>query len=283
MKDIYFVYNPRSGSAIDLKELKVKCKAAELEIKKFVPLDSYIIRRLARPIANGDIIAVLGGDGTINSLTNMIAGTQAIMAPLCGGTFNHFVKDVGIPQDLSEALKRLKKAKVRKIDTVLVNETYFVNNSLLGLYPYSLQIRGQLEGKYGKWRSAIAGVAMSLIRFHTYHIDIDGKDYRTPFVFVGNNNFGLERLGMPGRTRLDGGVMCIYIAKAHTRVGVARLFVRALTGSLKDDQEFEALKIKDNITIRTNRHHLHVSHDGELSKMKTPITYTLKPKSLRIL
>ena len=283
MKDIYFVYNPRSGSAIELKDLRSKCKAADLEIKKFVPLDSYITRRLARPIANGDIIAVLGGDGTINSLANMMAGTQAIMAPLCGGTFNHFVRDAGIPLELDVALKRLKTAKVRKIDTVTVNDTYFVNNSLLGLYPYSLQIRGGLEGKYGKWRSAIAGVSMSFIRFHTYHIDINGTKYRTPFVFVGNNNFGLERLGMPGRTRLDGGEMCVYIAIAHTRIGVAKLFIRALLGKLKDADEFEALKIKDSITITSKRRHLHVSHDGELSKMKTPITYKLKPKSLRIL
>lgn len=283
MKDIYFVYNARSGTAIPLKELRAKCKTAGLEIKKFIAIDSYIIRRLARPIARGDIIAVLGGDGTVNSLANMLAGTQAIMAPLSGGTFNHFTKDAGIPQDLDHALARLKKAKMRRIDTVMVNDTYFVNNSLLGLYPYSLQIRGQLEGKYGKWRSAIAGVSMSFIRFHTYHIDINGTKYRTPFVFVGNNNFGLERLGMPGRSQLDGGVMCVYIAKAHTRLGVAKLFVRALTGRLKDAEEFEALKITDSVTITSNRHHLHVSHDGELSKMKTPITYKLKPKSLRIL
>lgn len=283
MKDMYFVYNPRSGSALPLSELRKKCKTAGLEIKKFVPIDSDTSRKLARPIARGDIIAVLGGDGTINSLANMLAGTQAIMAPLSGGTLNHFTKDVGVSQNLDEALARLKKAKVRKIDTVMTNDMYFLNNSQLGLYPYSLQIRGELEGKYGKWRSAVVGVAMSFIRFHMYHIEIKGKDYRTPFVFVGNNNFGLERLGMPGRTKLDGGVMCVYIAKTHTRIGIAKLFVRALVGSLKDDQEFEALKIKDSITITTKRHHLHVSHDGELSKIKTPIVYKLKPKSLRIL
>lgn len=283
MKDMYFVYNLHSGSALELKELKKKCKNAGLVIKKFVPLDQYITRKLVRPIAGGDIIAVLGGDGTINSLVNMTAGTQAILAPLSGGTFNHFTKDAGISQDLDEALVRLKTAKVRKIDTVKVNDTYFVNNSLLGLYPYSLEIRGGLEGKYGKWPAAIAGVTASFIRFHTYHIDSAGTKYRTPFVFVGNNNFGLERLGLPGRQRLDGREMCVYVAKVHTRLGVARLFVRALSGTLKDDQEFEALKIKDSITITTKRRHLHVSHDGELSKMKTPITYTLKPKSLRIL
>ncbi len=283
MKDIYFVYNPRSGSSWPLVELRKKCKAAGLTIKKFVSIDSYLTRRLARPIARGDIIAVLGGDGTINSLVNMTAGTQAILAPLSGGTFNHFVGDAGIPQDLDKALARLKTAKVRKIDTVKANETYFVNNSLLGLYPYSLEVRGELEGKYGKWPAAIAGVTASFINFHTYYIDIAGTKYRTPFVFVGNNNFGLERLGLPGRKRLDGGVMCIYIARTHTRLGVARLFVRALTGSLKDDQEFESLTITDGVTITTKRRYLHVSHDGELSKMKTPITYTLKPKSLRIL
>lgn len=283
MKNVYFIYNPRSGSALPLSELKTRCKQAELVIKKFVPIDDNIRRNLARPIAGGSTLAVLGGDGTINSIVNMVAGTQAILAPLSGGTFNHFVSDAGIPQDLDQALIRLKTAKVRRIDTVMANETYFVNNSLLGLYPYSLEVRGELEGKYGKWPAAIAGVMASFIRFHTYSIDIDGTKYRTPFVFVGNNNFGLERLGLPGRTRLDGGVMCVYIARAHTRWGLAKLFVRALTGKLRDSEEFEELKITGSITVTTKSRHLRVSHDGELSRMKTPITYTLKPKSLRIL
>ena len=226
---------------------------------------------------------MLGGDGTINSIINMIAGTQAVLAPLSGGTFNHFVGDAGIPQDLDEALKRLKNAKTRRIDAVMANDTYFVNNSLLGLYPYSLEVRGELEGKYGKWPAAIVGVTKSFVNFHTYHIDIDGTKYRTPFVFVGNNNFGLERLGLPGRTKLDGGVMCVYIAKTHTRLGVAQLFLRALTGKLRDSEEFEELKITGKFTVTTKLRHLRVSHDGELSRMKTPIIYILKPKSLRIL
>lgn len=283
MKDIYFIYNPQSGSALPLGELKARCKDAGLVIKKFIPIDANIRRRLERPIAGGSTLAVLGGDGTINSIVNIVAGTQAILAPLSGGTFNHFVGDAGIPQDLDMALKRLISAKVRRIDTVMANGTYFVNNSLLGLYPYSLEVRGELEGKYGKWPAVIAGVVISYIHFHTYHIEIDGTKYRTPFVFVGNNNFGLERLGLPGRSRLDGNIMCVYIARAHTRIGVAKLFLRAFTGKLKDDQEFEALKITNSVKVVANTHYLRVSHDGELSKMKTPITYTLKPKSLRIL
>lgn len=90
MKDMYFVYNLHSGSALELKELKKKCKNAGLVIKKFVPIDQYITRKLARPIAGGYIIAVLGGDGTINSLVNMTAGTQAILAPLSGGDVQPF-------------------------------------------------------------------------------------------------------------------------------------------------------------------------------------------------
>ena len=205
------------------------------------------------------------------------------MVPIPGGTFNHFTKDLGIVQDIEQALLDLKKAKVRRIDTVSVNGTYFINNSLLGLYPYSLQIRSTLEDKYGKWPAAILAVTKAVLQFHTYRISINGVAYCTPFVFIGNNRFGLERLGLPGRTAFDEAIMSVYIARATTRWEVVKLSYATLLGRLKDVREFEALDIGKKFTVYTRRKHMRVSHDGELSKMKTPLKYELHPKSLRVL
>lgn len=283
MKAVYFVYNEKSGTTPELAVLKQKCREAGLDIKKFIPIDDLLKRRLSRPIASGATIIVLGGDGTMNTIANLLVGTQAVMAPIPGGTFNHFTKDLGIAQDLDEALKSLKKAKIKKVDTVSVNGTYFVNNSLLGLYPYSLQIRSTLEGVYGKWPAAILAVTKAITQFHTYRISINGVTYSTPFVFIGNNRFGLERLGLPGRHSFDEGVMSVYIARARSRKDIIVLSYATMLGHLKDMKEFEMLEIGKKFTVYTRRKHMRVSHDGELSRMKTPLKYELHPKSLRIL
>lgn len=283
MKDVYFVYNEQSGTTPELSILKQKCRDAGVDVKKFIPIDSLLKRRLSRPVSSGATIIVLGGDGTMNSIANMLVGTQAVMAPIPGGTFNHFTKDLGIVQDLDQALAGLKKAKVKRIDTVSVNGTYFVNNSLLGLYPYSLQIRSTLEDTYGKWPAAIFAVARAIIHFHTYRISINGVAYRTPFVFIGNNRFGLERLGLPGRTAFDEGTISVYIARARSRRDIIALSYATMLGHLKDMKEFEVLEIGKKFTVYTSRKHMRVSHDGELSRMKTPLEYQLHPKSLRIL
>lgn len=283
MKDIYFVYNPKSGSALPLDELKKRCKAAGLSVKKFIALDSSLPRKLSRPIAGGHIIAVVGGDGTINSIASKVVGTQAILAALPGGTFNHFTKDAGIPQDLDDALARLKSAKIRRIDTVHVNNHLVLNNSALGLYPNSLQARARIEDKLGKWLAMIVGTGRTLFNFHSYVIEINKTVYRTPFVFVGNNRYELNDFGLTDRKTLDGGEMCLYLARVHNRRGLMKLFRAALGGELHHTREFETFHFKRSVTIKSSRHHMNVSYDGEIARMTTPITYTLKPKSLRIL
>lgn len=282
MKNYYFVYNPHSGSAPPLAELQQACKNAKLSITKFVPVDDVMRRTLNHPIKDGATIIVLGGDGTMNTFANLLVGTKAVMAPLSGGTFNHFTRGLAVPANLDQALKNIAKARVERIDTVSVNGTYFVNNSILGLYPQSLQIRSTLEHKYGKWPAAVVAVARTLLRFHTYYISVDGRSYRTPYVFIGNNNFGLEELGLPGRKRFDGGEMSMYVAHASTRWRIIKLTVMAAFRRLQDAEDFVVVPVAKEFTIKTKRKKLRVSHDGELSHMTTPLRYKMHPKSLRI-
>lgn len=283
MKKIYVVYNAHAGSALSRRELKCKCKLAGLTVEKFVPVDEHMRRRLAAPIAKGVIVVVIGGDGTISGVANLLVDTSSILAPIAGGTFNHFTKDAGVPLNISEALQRVRTAKPRLVDTVKVNDTYFINNSLLGLYPHSLEVRSQYEGKYGKWWAMAAGLLASLVRFRTYKLEIEGKTYKTPFVFVGNNSFGLERAGLSGRQRLDGAEMDVYIARTQSRFGMAKLLVQAGLGAVKNEAAFVSFTDRQTVSVKSSRKRMHVAHDGELTTMKTPITYTLCPKSLRIL
>jgi len=61
--------------------------------------------RLARGAAatGTDVVAVLGGDGTLNEAANGLAGTDCALAPLPGGSTNVFARTIGLVDDPLEA------------------------------------------------------------------------------------------------------------------------------------------------------------------------------------
>jgi diacylglycerol kinase family enzyme len=68
--------------------------------------------RLARGAAatGTDIVAVLGGDGTLNEAANGLAGTECALAPLPGGSTNVFARTIGLADEPLEATNQLVAA-----------------------------------------------------------------------------------------------------------------------------------------------------------------------------
>lgn len=276
------VDNPKSGSAVKRSDLKKMFTAAGIEVVAFVPVGDRLKQQLAPHIKRGAQIAALGGDGTISAVAGLVHGSKATLVPLPGGTLNHFTKDLGINQDLETAIGQLKKAKLKKLDIASVNDIYFINNSSLGLYPQSLATRERAEDQLGKWPAAVVGAARALIQFHHYRLTINGRDYVTPFVFVGNNDYKITERGTTDRTRLDAGKLGVAIVRSHRRRHLLKVFFAALIGRLHSAKEFEYFTTSE-LEIKTRRRKLNISHDGELSRLPSPITYRIHPGTLRVL
>ena len=64
--------------------------------------------RLARGAASTgtDLVAVLGGDGTLNEAANGLAGTDCVLAALPGGSTNVFARTIGLDDDPLEATRQ---------------------------------------------------------------------------------------------------------------------------------------------------------------------------------
>lgn len=278
--NIVLVYNAHSGSALSASALQQKCVEHNLTINKMIKLEDGYEKELRPYIKKDQIIAVVGGDGSISSVANQIIGTDVLFAPIPGGTLNHFTKDIGIAQDVDEALARLSAKKVIKIDAAKVNDRIFLNNSSIGLYPTSLQARGYFENHLGKWPAAVIGSLRALVRYHTYDITISGQEVKTPFVFIGNNEYHLDEGG--SRTAVDKGILSIYTIEAASRLQLVKLLAWAIIGKLTDAPGVKAWSAK-SVTIKSDRKTLHVSRDGELEHLETPLTYEILPAALRII
>jgi diacylglycerol kinase family enzyme len=280
---ITVVYNPRSGSAISLAELRKLCKKHGFIIDQSIPIKAGFIKKVDRAVHKHATILAIGGDGTVSSVAGRVAGTKATLIPIPGGTFNNFTKDLGIPQVIDEAFARAAKAKPRLIDIASVNDLYFVNNSAIGLYPESLQTRKRTEDRFGKWPAAMSAVVLAFVRYQSYLLTIDDDTVKTPFIYIGNNPYRLNGLELPRRTKLNTGVLSIFYVKTSTRMGLVKLFFVALLRKLDVEESF-AQYTPTEITITSkHRSRVSVSHDGELSYLETPLVYKIHKKALRVL
>ena len=104
----------------------------------------------------------------------------------------------------------------------------------------------------------------------------------TPFVFVGNNRYEMSLFALGTRASLQGGELSIYLMQDAGRMGLVRLFFRALLGRLEQDRDFHSFTLP-GVEIRTRRRSLRVSLDGEVVRMASPIRYIIRPRALRVL
>jgi diacylglycerol kinase family enzyme len=278
--NVVLVYNAKSGGHSSLGQLKKLFADVSITITHSIKIESGFESSLKRHIQKGKIIAVVGGDGSISAVASLLKGTQVVMMPLPGGTLNHFTKDLGIPQSLPDALAYFKSAKKTRIDTAQVGETTFINNSSIGVYSDSLLDREEHEKKYGKWYGLLFSLVVSLLRFHTYKVEIDDKSYSTPLVFVGNNNYTLEGLTVQ-RSRLNEGILSIYIVIGKSRLDLFLALASLILGKKNVSKKLKSFTAK-SLIIHT-RKSIRVSRDGEHEKMTSPLRYNVNESSLYIL
>jgi diacylglycerol kinase family enzyme len=240
-------------------------------------------------VADGASAVVAGGgDGTINAVASALAGTSVPLGVLALGTLNHFAKDAGIPLDLEPAVQTIADGHVVRVDVGEVNGRIFLNNSSIGIYPDLVVERESLrKNGHAKW-AALAIAATRLVRRYrgvTVRITTGnvGRTLRTPFLFVGNNEYAVDGVGLGGRTSLSRGELSAYVApRLHGR-DLPRLLVLALIGRATNTRSLERL-IMQRLDVETpGIHRLRVSLDGEVTVMTPPLRYQIRPGALSVI
>ena len=288
------IVNPSSGANNnqDLQNRLTKSlsTARDREVRILLAGNGEEISELAeRAVAEGaDPVVAGGGDGTLNAVASVLVGTERTLGVLPLGTLNHFAKDLNIPLDLEGAARTLIEGTVAQVDVGEVNGRIFLNNSGLGLYPHIVRHREKLQDRlgHGKWPAFLWAVLSVLRRypFLTVRMSTDEQAFvrHTPFVFIGNNEYAIDGLNVGGRKRLDSGHLCLYTAHRTGRLGLLRFALRALLGRLRDEKDFDALCTQE-VFIETKRTRVHVATDGEVTVMRTPLYYRIRPGALRVL
>ena len=228
-----------------------------------------------------------GGDGTINAVASTLVGTNRALGVLPLGTLNHFAKDLNIPLDLEGAARNIMAGHIKSVDVGEVNGRIFLNNSSLGLYPSIVRRREKQQERLGrgKWPAFLWAAVSVLRRYPFLAVRLSTEEHkmvrRTPFVFIGNNEYEMENFNVGARSCLDAGKLSLYVAHRTGRLGLLRFAWRAFFGGLRNDKDFDAMCCAQ-VWIETRRRRLHVATDGEVTIMETPLHYRVRPGALRV-
>ena len=248
-----------------------------------------LIETAHRAVSEGTKTVIAGGgDGTLSAVASALAGTDNALGVLPMGTLNHFAKDLNIPVDIESAIRTIAEGHTTWVDTGEINGRLFLNNSSLGLYPDAVRERQRQQKRLGrgKWL-AFFWAAVTAVRRYPFldlTISLDEKEYRrrTPFIFIGNNDYSTEGFTVGERKRLDAAQLSVYVVQRTGRLGLLVLSLHALLGRLQQAKDFDVLSAKQ-ILINTRHKLIRLATDGEVSLMRSPLHYRICPAALKVI
>jgi diacylglycerol kinase family enzyme len=182
--------------------------------------------------ANGaEVVAVLGGDGTLNEAANGLVGTTTAMAALPGGSTNVFARTIGLPNDVGKAAVQLRgllaAGSVRRMPLGVVDGRRFLFHVGLGFdaaVVEQVERRAELKRKLGQVIFVYATVTtlarhFDLRRSHfTMNFDddvhVDGAYAvvmnSNPYTYLGPIPLNLTSDAQPGR-----GLVAVTVRTMH--------------------------------------------------------------------
>ena len=228
-----------------------------------------------------DVVIGYGGDGTLNEVATGIAGTDAALGVLPGGSTNVFARTLGMPNDPVEAVEYLANgidaADLRPIGLGQVNGRYFCFHAGIGFdaaVVQQVERRGSLKRWLGHPLFIWAGLTTWLRGYDRRHPhfavrgdggpDVDGGYFTVvlntnPYTYLGN-----RPLDLSPAASLDRGLVAI----TFTTMNAA-----AILGSLAGALRGGGVKQAPHLDIRTDIDRLVVEHE-------TPFPYQVDGDAL---
>jgi diacylglycerol kinase family enzyme len=139
-----------------------------------------------------DLVAVLGGDGTINEVVNGLAGSSLPLALLPGGGANVLARAMGLPRNLSHATQWLivnARREPRRVGLGRAGGRFFASNCGVGFdaeLVRRVEEKAHLKRIFGDWYFVWKGVALFFRGYDrtTPHLRVrpgDGSQVRDGF------------------------------------------------------------------------------------------------------
>ena len=288
MNKICFIVNPFSGTRIGTRDLvrliedSVKSAGREYEIGYIQgPGDGARLSREA--IAQGiELVAAVGGDGTVNEVGQGTVGTTAALAVIPAGSGNGFARTLGIPLDHRAALRLLLAPEIIAMDAGTINSRYFFNMAGIGL---DAAISKSFE-QYGR-RGLLTYFFAGTKTFFTYKPALVSMRYDggqlscSPLVvsIANGPQYGSGAIIAP-RARVDDGMLDVCILEKLPAWRAAANVHRLFNGTIDQVKGYRSFQASSVTIERPEPGLIHV--DGEPCMEEARLEIKVLPGTLRV-
>jgi diacylglycerol kinase (ATP) len=228
------------------------------------------LEKIARTAAEEgtEIVAALGGDGSISAVANGLLGTGAALAALPAGTGDDFAKTIGAWK-FDAAVRLLADPKRQQIDVVRItcgaNVRHFVNVAGAGFDSEVNETANAMTVNLGSTGTYVVAVLKTLSRFAParFEISIDGiaSSVDAMLVVVGSGiSYGGGMKVLPNASLVDG-ELDVCVVEALGKAAFLWAFPRVFTGSHTTHPSIQMHRGR-RISVEANRR-LQVYADGE--------------------
>ncbi|MGH3985632.1 MAG: diacylglycerol/lipid kinase family protein [Pseudonocardiaceae bacterium] len=286
------IVNPHSGRGAAVRfagTVAATLRAAVPGLMATVTADAAATSRLAAQAAQrgDDVLAVLGGDGTVHLAAQAVAGTETALAVLPSGTGNDLATALGIPTDPVHAARHvadaLRSGQRRRIDLGRVESGTCCTTVLCTGFDAAVSARANaMRWPAGPRRydlAVLAELATLTPRPVRVHAGDSKMDLEAILVAVGNGpSYGGGLRICPDAT-LDDGLLDVIAIAAVSRRRLLRVFPSLRTGAHVDEPEVTVLRAA---TVRIDGDpRWPVYADGE-PQGTLPVTMHCEPGALTV-
>lgn len=233
--------------------------------------------------ANIDIVACVGGDGTINEVASALESSGKTMAIVPCGSGNGLARTLQIPLDNRKAIQRLNTAKTCKIDSGTFNERKFFNMAGIGFDAHisALFAEDKNRGFKGYIQSTFKEIAQ--YQAQEYEINVDGKIYteKAFMISIANSSQYGNNAHISPFASLNDGLLDVCIIKPFPVYKFPLLAYRMFTKLAHQSNYVDIYKGRNIKITRATEGPVHI--DGEPLFFPKEITIGVKPLSLTLL
>jgi diacylglycerol kinase (ATP) len=202
---------------------------------------AYLLRKHVKETDQVKVVAVVGGDGTVQSVVGELAGSSIPLGVIPAGSGNDFARALGIPLNPRKALDYLLTGAIKKIDIAQTGSNTYITVVGIGIDGKIAQTVN--HSRYKKWFNTfrlgrlayVLSLLQVLFRYRPLTVNIKVDEMEMIFsdvwlIAVANiPNYGGGMNICPEASYTDG-VFDICIVHGISRFEVIRIFPQVFAG-----------------------------------------------------
>lgn len=242
--------------------------------------DDDMAEVMASAARETQVLAVAGGDGTVNAGARAALDHDRPLLVLPNGTLNNFARTLGL-DSVDRALEAYRDGRTARVDVGDVDGRIFLNTSSFGSYPRMVERRDRWAHRIGKWPAFALALLQDLVSVEPTPAMVDGRPTRVWWAFVGNCRYRTHARVPAMREDLADNRLDVRILEARSPFPRLRAIADVVAGHRARGGGYtERLTPHLSLAIAARPRLLAV--DGEVVEGAPQVRFTKHPAALRV-